>query len=113
MKKAKLRHHSSELEASQTKLKFRLTLRHQGLNENIARIRQRNFELINVATVAKAVAHELDVRLSELEDDFNNAQVELARREDTVVRMEEEMNEKDAHLALVRDRYPKVYECHQ
>ena len=80
------------------------------LNEQLARSRQRQNELNNIAAVAKAVAHELDVRLSELEDDFNNAQVELARREDTIVRYEQDIDRKDARLALVRDRYPKVWD---
>lgn len=82
----------------------------QNLNETLARTRQRNSELNNIAAVARAVAHELDVRLSELEDDFNNAQVELRRREQTIVRMEEEMNRKDARLALVRERHRRVWE---
>ena len=82
----------------------------KGLNDQLVLSRQRQNELNNIAAVAKAVAHELDVRLSELEDDFNNAQVELARREDTVVRMEQEVDRKDARLALVRDRFPKVWE---
>lgn len=80
------------------------------LNEQLARSRQRQNELNNIAAVAKAVAHELDVRLSELEDDFNNAQVELVRREDTIVRYEQDIDRKDARLALVRDRYPKVWD---
>lgn len=82
----------------------------QDLNENLAQTRQRNSELNNIAAVARAVAHELDVRLSELEDDFNNSQVELRRREDTIVRLETEMNRKDARLALVRERHPRVWE---
>jgi len=80
------------------------------LNEQLTRSRQRQNELNNIAAVAKAVAHELDVRLSELEDDFNNAQTELARREDTILRMEQEVNTKDARLALVRERFPKVHD---
>ncbi|TVR42942.1 MAG: hypothetical protein EA402_10845 [Planctomycetota bacterium] len=82
----------------------------QNLNETLARTRQRNSELNNIAAVARAVAHELDVRLSELEDDFNNSQVELRRREDTIARLEQEANRKDARLALVRERHPRVWQ---
>ncbi|TVR13622.1 MAG: hypothetical protein EA401_06325 [Planctomycetota bacterium] len=82
----------------------------QNLNETLATTRQRNSELNNIAAVARAVAHELDVRLAELEDDFNNAQVELRRREQSIARMEEDINRKDARLALVRERHRGVYD---
>lgn len=82
----------------------------QNLNQTLATTRQRNSELNNIAAVARAVAHELDVRLAELEDDFNNAQVELRRREQSIARMEEDINRKDARLALVRERHRRVYD---
>jgi hypothetical protein len=82
----------------------------QNLNETLARTRQRNNELNNIAAVARAVAFKLNVRLAELEDDFNNSEVELQRRQETIARLETDARRKDARLALVRERYKQVWQ---
>lgn len=81
----------------------------ENLNANLESSRRRGNELANIAAVARAVAFELNVRLAELEDDFNNAEVELRRREETIARLEDEARRKDARLALVRERYKQVW----
>ena len=60
--------------------------------------------------MARGVAFQLNVKLAEVEDDYNNAQAELTRREQTIYDLEEENKRKDALLALVRTQHPKVWE---
>lgn len=82
----------------------------ESLNKTLAITEKRNSELNNIAAVARAVAFQLNVKLAELEDDFNNSQVELQRREESIARLQTDAKRKDARLALVRERYPKVWE---
>ncbi|MDA3959863.1 MAG: hypothetical protein PF961_03665 [Planctomycetota bacterium] len=71
--------------------------------------RKRRSELNKIAQVARAVAFQLNVKLAEVEDDLNNAQAELTRRERTIFDMEEDLKRKNAYLALVRENHPQVY----
>lgn len=79
------------------------------LERSLEQTRQRQNELNQIAAVARQVAFQLNIKLAEVEDDYNNAQMELTRREETIVRMEKEMRTKDATIALVRTRHPDVY----
>ncbi|MFW5830107.1 MAG: hypothetical protein ACOCXA_07575, partial [Planctomycetota bacterium] len=71
--------------------------------------RSRMSELNHIAQVSRAVAFQLSVKLAEVEDDLNNANTELHRRETSIHSLEQEMKRKDAQLALVQDRYPEVW----
>jgi vacuolar-type H+-ATPase subunit I/STV1 len=79
------------------------------LNKSLELTRQRNLELNTIANVARAVAFQLNVKLAELEDDYNNSQTELTRHEKTIFAMGEDLKRKDARLALVRERYSDVW----
>ena len=65
--------------------------------------------LNHIAQVARAVAFQLNVKLAEVEDDYNNAQAELTRRERTIYEHEEELRKQSALLALVRRDFPDTY----
>ena len=80
------------------------------LNDSLELERQRRAELNKIAQVARAVAFQLNVKLAEVEDDLNNAQAELTRRERTIFDLEEDAKRKNAYLALVRENHPNVYQ---
>lgn len=71
--------------------------------------RQRINELNTITQVSRAVAFQLNVKLSELEDDNNNLQVDLTKREEEIADISEELSQKTASLQLVSERYPDVY----
>ncbi len=79
------------------------------LNASLEQQRQRSAELNKIAQVARAVAFQLNVKLAEVEDDLNNAQAELTRRERSIFDLEEDSKRKNAYLALVRENHPNVY----
>lgn len=86
------------------------------LNENymaaqgsLDKSRNRANELGQVAQVSRAVAHSLNVKLAELEDDLNTAQGELAKRAQENVELERERKRTTAMLSLLRERHPAVY----
>jgi uncharacterized protein (DUF3084 family) len=79
------------------------------LQESLDIARKRMSELNHIAQVSRAVAFQLSVKLAEVEDDLNNANTELHRRETTILELEQSMKRKDAYLALVQDRYPRVW----
>ena len=79
------------------------------LQTSLALAQDRRAELNYIAQVARQVAHQLNVKLAEVEDDLSNAETELNRREETIVEMEDMFRRKDAQLALVRDHHPDVY----
>lgn len=72
--------------------------------------RQRRSELNKIAQVSRAVAFQLNVKLAEVEDDLNNAESELTRRERTIFDLEEDLTRRNATLALVKERYPQAYQ---
>jgi len=81
----------------------------EALNKSLENTRQRNSELNTIANVARAVAFELNVKLAELEDDYNNATMEKTRLQEAVHRLEQEMIAREAKLAVVREKYPDVW----
>lgn len=79
------------------------------MQESLNLAQNRRAELNYIAQVARQVAHQLQVKLAEVEDDLSNAETELNRREETITNMELDMRRKDAQLALVRERHPDVH----
>lgn len=79
------------------------------LDEQLRVSNKRRDELNHIAQVARAVAFQLNVKLAEVEDDYNNAQAELTRRERTIYENEEELRKQSALLALVRRDFPDVH----
>ena len=62
----------------------------QSLQDSKELAEQRKAELNHIAQVARGVAFSLNVKLAEVEDDLNNAQTELTRRERKIFQLEEE-----------------------
>lgn len=81
----------------------------QTLSNTLELTRQSNNEKTHIAQVARAVAFQLNVKLAEVEDDYNNATTALAQREDELGKAKKTINQQTAQLALVKDRYPKVW----
>ena len=79
------------------------------LSNDLELARKRQAELNHIAQVARAVAFQLNVKLAEVEDDLNNAQAELTRRERDIFNLERDGKRKDAMLALVKKNYPRVW----
>ena len=71
--------------------------------------RERINELNTITQVSRAVAFQLNVKLSELEDDNNNLQVDLSKAEEEITRLNKDLRGKAASLQLVAERYPNVY----
>jgi peptidoglycan hydrolase CwlO-like protein len=90
--------------------------RFAALNENyqtqiksLELVRSRNAELTHISQVARAVAFNLNVKLSEIEDDLNNAQSELAQRATEIDSLSKENNTNKAELALLQKNHPQIY----
>lgn len=81
-----------------------------GLEESLEAQRRRASELNHIAQVARAIAFQLNVKLSETEDDVNNLTTELSKANETIHGMEQSIEHKDARLALVKRDYPQVWE---
>ena len=71
-------------------------------------VRARNAELTHIAQVARAVAFNLNVKLSEIEDDLNNAQSELTQRAQEIDTLTKESSRGKAIVALLQKRYPQI-----
>ncbi len=87
-------------------LEFSLEAKDSSLRE----ARQRNSELNHIAQVSRAVAHELDVKLSEAEEDINQLTTLLTKREETINLLETDNKHMKARLELIRQQYPRVYD---
>ena len=83
---------------------------YQTQSKSLDMVRQRNGELTNIASVARAVAFNLNVKLAEVEDDLNNLQTEHTRSLETLEKTVAERKQADAFVSQVRDKYPKIYE---
>jgi len=79
------------------------------LSENLDKTRDRNNELNRIAGVARAVAHQLNLKLAEVEDDFHNTTTALDTARADISDLTKELNDDKARLALVRERHPTVY----
>lgn len=107
--------------AEQEKQNFRADLKkaetnYGALNENymaqsksLELVRSRNAELTHIAQVARAVAFNLNVKLSEVEDDLNNAQSELTQRAQEIDTLTKSDNRGKAMLALLQKSHPPIY----
>lgn len=80
-----------------------------GQAKSLELVRSRNAELTHIAQVARAVAFNLNVKLSEVEDDLNNAQSELTQRAQEIDVLTKDNNRNKAMLALLQKRNPQVY----
>jgi septal ring factor EnvC (AmiA/AmiB activator) len=81
----------------------------QTLSNTLELTRQSNNEKTHIAQVARAVAFQLNVKLAEVEDDYNNATTALAQREDELTKAKKVNSQQNAQLAILKDRYPKIY----
>lgn len=80
----------------------------QTLSNTLELTRQSNNEKTHIAQVARAVAFQLNVKLAEVEDDYNNATTALAQREEELTKAKKVNNQQNAQLAILKDRYPKI-----
>jgi len=81
----------------------------QTLSNTLELTRQSNNEKTHIAQVARAVAFQLNVKLAEVEDDYNNATTALSQREEDLAKLVKENNQHKAQLAVLKERYPKTY----
>jgi len=79
--------------------------------KSLTMVRQRNGELTNIASVARAVAFNLNVKLAEIEDDLNNLQTEHTRSLESFEKLNAELKQANAFIAQAREKFPKVYEA--
>lgn len=79
------------------------------LSATLDKTRERNNELTHIASVARAVAHQLNLKLAEVEDDFHNTTTALDKARADISALSKDLNDNKAKLALVRDRHPAVY----
>lgn len=84
---------------------------HQAQSKSLDMVRQRNGELTNIASVARAVAFNLNVKLAEVEDDLNNLQTEHTRSLENLEKTLADRKQADAFVSQVREKFPKVYEA--
>ena len=80
----------------------------QTLSNTLELTRQSNNEKTHIAQVARAVAFQLNVKLAEVEDDYNNATTALAQREEELGKQSKLINQQTATLAILKERYPKI-----
>src|SRR3954469_3328813 len=79
------------------------------LTNTLEQTRQRNTELTHIAQVARAVAFQLNVKLAEVEDDYNNATTELQQRDEDIAKLTKDLKTLQAQMAQVRDNFPDVF----
>jgi predicted nucleic acid-binding Zn-ribbon protein len=79
------------------------------LNQSMETLRKRANQLRQIADVARAVAFELNVKLAELEDDYNHLRLEVDRHRETIARLESDITRYKAQLALCRENFPEAY----
>ncbi len=83
---------------------------YQTQSKSLDMVRQRNGELTNISSVARAVAFNLNVKLAEVEDDLNNLQTEHTRSLETLEKTNAELKQANAFVAQVREKAPKTYD---
>ena len=82
---------------------------YQAQSKSLDMVRTRNGELTNIASVARGVAFNLNVKLAEVEDDLNNLQTEFTRRSEDLTKKDEELKQANAFVGQVREKFPNVY----
>lgn len=83
--------------------------RSSALSSTLDKTRDRNNELTHISSVARAVAHQLNLKLAEVEDDFHNTTTSLDKARADITDLTKDLNDNKARLALVRERHPVVY----
>jgi septal ring factor EnvC (AmiA/AmiB activator) len=86
-----------------------LTENFMAQSKSLEMVRTRNAELTHITQVARAVAFNLNVKLSEVEDDLNNAQAALTQRAQDLDGLTKDLKKHQAMVSLLRDRHPVVY----
>ncbi len=71
--------------------------------------RQSNSEKTHIAQVAQAVAFQLNVKLAEIEDDYNNATASLAQQQKELAKSKIIKSMDELNLAQLKGPYPKSY----
>jgi len=84
---------------------------YQTQSKSLDMVRQRNGELTNISSVARAVAFNLNVKLAEVEDDLNNLQTEHTRSLETLEKANTDLKQANAFVAQVREKFPKTYDA--
>ncbi|MBA3685010.1 MAG: hypothetical protein H0W72_07185 [Planctomycetes bacterium] len=82
----------------------------QTLSTQLEQTRTRNNELQHIASVARAVAFQLNVKLAEVEDDLHNSNTTVAKSQQDIAALTKDLNDSKARLALVRDNHPEIYQ---
>lgn len=82
---------------------------YQAQSKSLDMVRTRNGELTNIASVARGVAFNLNVKLAEVEDDLNNLQTEFTRRSEDLTKKDDELKQANAFVSQVREKFPNVY----
>ncbi len=77
-------------------------------SRSLEQVRQRNAELMHIASVSRAVAFNLNVKLEEVEDDLNTATSELTQRQQTIDEITAQKRSLEAKMGLLRQHYPKI-----
>lgn len=102
----------ANLELEISKLRADLTAHKeqiQTLSTQLEQTRTRNNELQHIASVARAVAFQLNVKLAEVEDDLHNSNTSLSKAQQDIAGLTKDLNDSKARLALVRDGHPEIY----
>jgi len=84
---------------------------YQTQSKSLDMLRNRNGELTSIASVARAVAFNLNVKLAEVEDDLNNLQTEFTKRSEDLNKSQEDLKQANAQLAQVREKFPKIWDA--
>lgn len=79
------------------------------LSNTLEITRTRNNELQHIASVARAVAHQLNLKLAEVEDDLHNTSTALDKSKQDIADLTKDLNDNKARLAIVRERHPAVF----
>ena len=80
------------------------------LTTTLEGVRTRNTELQHIASVARGVAHQLNLKLAEVEDDLHNSTTALDKSRQDIAVLTKDVNDNKARLALVRERHPKIWD---
>lgn len=79
------------------------------LRNTLETTRTRNNELQHISAVARAVAHQLNLKLAEVEDDLHNSSTALDKSKQDIADLTKDLNDNKARLAIVRERHPAVF----
>lgn len=100
-----------ERDLAKAKTEFNaLNENYQTQSKSLDQVRQRNGELTSIASVARAVAFNLNVKLAEVEDDLNNLQTEHTRTLESLNKTNDDLKQANAFIAQTKEKHPKVYE---